>query len=51
MRVLCTCLPGHGHFNPMLALAQGLTRAGHDVLREELGLLVEPEEAEFLFKS
>lgn len=31
MRVLCTCLPGHGHFNPMLALAQGLTRAGHDV--------------------
>ncbi len=31
MRVLCTCLPGHGHFNPMLALAQGLTRAGHEV--------------------
>ena len=31
MRVLCTCLPGHGHFNPMLALAQALTRAGHDV--------------------
>jgi UDP:flavonoid glycosyltransferase YjiC (YdhE family) len=31
MRVLCTCLPGHGHFNPMLALAQGLARAGHDV--------------------
>ena len=31
MRVLCTCLPGHGHFNPMLALAHGLTRAGHEV--------------------
>lgn len=31
MRVLCTCLPGHGHFNPMLALAQGLARAGHEV--------------------
>lgn len=31
MRVLCTCLPGHGHFNPMLALAQALTRAGYEV--------------------
>ena len=31
MRVLCTCLPGHGHFNPMLALAQGLSRTGHEV--------------------
>jgi UDP:flavonoid glycosyltransferase YjiC (YdhE family) len=31
VRVLCTCLPGHGHFNPMLALAQALARAGHDV--------------------
>jgi UDP:flavonoid glycosyltransferase YjiC (YdhE family) len=31
VRVLCTCLPGHGHFNPMLALAHGLTRAGHEV--------------------
>ena len=31
MRVLCTCLPGHGHFNPMLALAHGLTKAGHEV--------------------
>ncbi|MGI8807429.1 MAG: glycosyltransferase [Acidimicrobiales bacterium] len=31
MKVLGTCLPGHGHFNPMLALAQGLTRAGHEV--------------------
>jgi len=27
------------------------TLAGHDVLQEELRLLVEPEEAEFLFKS
>ncbi|MDQ3897827.1 MAG: DNA helicase RecG, partial [Actinomycetota bacterium] len=27
------------------------TLAGHPVLREELGLLMEPEEAEFLFKS
>ena len=27
------------------------TLAGHEVLREELGLLVDPEEAEFLFKS
>ncbi len=31
MRVLCTCLPGHGHFNPMLTLAQGLARTGHEV--------------------
>ncbi len=31
MRILCTCLPGHGHFNPMLALAQALTGAGHEV--------------------
>ncbi|HTJ76200.1 MAG TPA: glycosyltransferase [Acidimicrobiales bacterium] len=31
MKVLCTCLPGHGHFNPMLALAQALARAGHEV--------------------
>lgn len=31
MRVLCTCLPGHGHFNPMLTLAQGLERTGHEV--------------------
>ena len=31
MRVLATCLPGHGHFNPMLPLAQALARAGHEV--------------------
>lgn len=29
--MLCTCLPGHGHFNPMLALAQALAKAGHEV--------------------
>ena len=27
------------------------TMSGHEVLREQLGLLVEPEEGEFLFKS
>ena len=31
MRVLGTCLPGHGHFNPMVALARALTAAGHEV--------------------
>ena len=31
MRVLATCLPGHGHFNPMLPLAQALVGAGHEV--------------------
>ena len=31
MKVLCTCLPGHGHFNPMLALAKAAASAGHDV--------------------
>ncbi len=31
MKVLCTCLPGHGHFNPMLALARALADAGHHV--------------------
>ncbi|CAA9252860.1 MAG: hypothetical protein AVDCRST_MAG76-2371 [uncultured Acidimicrobiales bacterium] len=31
MRVLATCLPGHGHFNPMLPLARALARAGHEV--------------------
>ncbi len=29
--MLCTCLPGHGHFNPMLPLAHALARAGHEV--------------------
>ncbi|HWF34520.1 MAG TPA: glycosyltransferase [Solirubrobacteraceae bacterium] len=31
LRVLCTCLPGIGHFLPMLPLARALTNAGHDV--------------------
>jgi UDP:flavonoid glycosyltransferase YjiC (YdhE family) len=31
MRVLCTCLPGHGHFNPMVSLARALVGAGHEV--------------------
>ncbi|HYX44286.1 MAG TPA: nucleotide disphospho-sugar-binding domain-containing protein [Acidimicrobiales bacterium] len=31
MRVLGTCLPGHGHFNPMLAVARALADAGHEV--------------------
>jgi UDP:flavonoid glycosyltransferase YjiC (YdhE family) len=31
VRVLYTCLPGHGHFNPVLAMAQATARAGHEV--------------------
>lgn len=31
MRVLCTCVPGDGHFNPMLPLARALADAGHEV--------------------
>ncbi|HEX3394716.1 MAG TPA: glycosyltransferase [Acidimicrobiales bacterium] len=31
MRVLCTCVPGDGHFNPMLPLARALAAAGHQV--------------------
>ena len=31
MKVLCTCLPGYGHFLPTLPLARALTTAGHDV--------------------
>ncbi|MBW3612161.1 MAG: hypothetical protein KY438_11670, partial [Actinobacteria bacterium] len=31
MRVLCTCLPGHGHFLPMRPFATALAAAGHDV--------------------
>lgn len=30
-RVLCTCLPGLGHFLPMVPLARALAGAGHDV--------------------
>ena len=31
MRVLCTCVPGDGHFNPMLPLARAMAEAGHEV--------------------
>ena len=31
MRVLCTCVPGYGHFHPMVPLARALQAAGHDV--------------------
>lgn len=31
MKVLCTCLPGHGHFLPMVPLARALATAGHEV--------------------
>lgn len=31
MRLLFTCLPGHGHFLPMLPLAQATVEAGHEV--------------------
>ena len=31
MRVLFTCVIGHGHFHPMVPLARALERAGHRV--------------------
>lgn len=31
LRVLCTCLPGLGHFLPMVPLANALAAAGHEV--------------------
>lgn len=31
MRVLFSCVPGFGHFHPMVPLAQALVDAGHDV--------------------
>ncbi|HWH34843.1 MAG TPA: glycosyltransferase [Acidimicrobiales bacterium] len=31
MKVLCTCLPGHGHFLPMVPQARALVEAGHEV--------------------
>ena len=31
MRVLCTCLPGYGHYIPVAPLARALSRAGHEV--------------------
>ena len=32
MRVLCTCVPGYGHFHPMVPLARALQAAGHEVV-------------------
>lgn len=32
MKVVCTCLPGYGHFYPMVPLATALVGAGHDVV-------------------
>ena len=31
MRVLCTCVPGYGHFHPMVPVAKALQAAGHEV--------------------
>ncbi len=31
MRVLCSCVPGYGHFHPMVPLARALQDAGHEV--------------------
>ncbi len=31
MRVLCTCVPGYGHFHPMVPVARALEGAGHEV--------------------
>lgn len=31
MRVLCTCVPGFGHFHPMVPMARALQAAGHEV--------------------
>ena len=31
MRVLCTCVPGYGHFHPMVPLALALQERGHEV--------------------
>src|SRR5687768_6505480 len=31
MRVLCTCVPGYGHFHPMVPLAKALQAGGRDV--------------------
>lgn len=31
MRLLCTCLPGYGHFLPMLPFARAVAAAGHEV--------------------
>ena len=31
MRILCTCVPGFGHFHPMVPVAMALEAAGHEV--------------------
>jgi len=31
VRILATCLPGHGHFHPMVPIARALQAAGHEV--------------------
>jgi UDP:flavonoid glycosyltransferase YjiC (YdhE family) len=31
VKILCSCLPGYGHFNPLVPLARALERAGHQV--------------------
>jgi len=31
LKVLCTCLPEYGHFNPMVSIARALVEAGGDV--------------------
>lgn len=31
MRALFSCLPGFGHFNPLVSVARALVRAGHEV--------------------
>ncbi len=52
MKVLCTCLPGYGHFHPLMVLATEATNQGHDVafatakdfcpLIEEMGFAAYP---------
>ena len=32
MKIVCTCLPGYGHFYPMVPLANALVSAGHEVV-------------------
>lgn len=32
LKVVCTCLPGYGHFHPILSLATALARRGHEVV-------------------
>ncbi len=32
MKVVCTCLPGYGHFYPIALLATALRQAGHEVV-------------------